>query len=166
MLGRFGERLNQSIKRYREFIQAGIPSDMEEFYTMGRREIILGAEGFKDWVRTKLISSDKEDYEIPEARDLHSSISADQVVDIIMRRYKVGREALGRVHRGQWNEPTDVAIYLCRKECGLTLKGIANELGIRAYTTISMAYRRVERRITKDEPFRRRLKTIIKEVNS
>ncbi|HEX9667204.1 MAG TPA: transposase [Thermodesulfobacteriota bacterium] len=166
VLGRFGERLNQSIKRYREFIRAGIPSDIEEFYTMGKREVILGAERFKDWVRTKLISSDKEDYEIPEAKDLHSSISGDHVIDIIMRRYKVSREALEGVHRGQWNEPRDVAIYLCRKECGLTLKGIATELGITAYTTISMAYRRVERRISKDDSFRRRLITIIKELNS
>jgi putative transposase len=165
VLGRFGERLNQSIKRYREFIRAGIRSDIEEFYGMGRRESILGAERFKDWVRTKLTSSDKEDYEIPEAKDLRSSISTDRVMDIIMRRYKVSREALGRVHRGKWNEPRDVAIYLCRKECGLTLKGIASGLGITAYTTVSMAYRRVERRMTKDEPFRRRLKKIIKELH-
>ncbi len=146
-------------------MQAGIPSDMEEFYTMRRREIILGAERFKNWIRAKLTSSDKDDYEIPEAKDLHSSISADHVIDMIMRRYKVGREALGRVHPGQWNEPRDAAIYLCRKECGLTLKGIATELGITAYTTISMAYRRVERRITKDDSFRR-LKAIIKELRS
>jgi len=166
VLGRFGEKLNQSIKRYREFIQAGIPSDIEEFYTMKRRPIILGAERFKDWVRTKLISSDKQDYEIPEAKVLHSSISANHVIDIIMKRYKVGKETLGRVHRGKWNEPRDVAIYLCRKECGLPLKGIATNLGITAYTTISMSYRRVERRITKDDSFRKRLNKIIKELHS
>jgi chromosomal replication initiation ATPase DnaA len=82
-----------------------------------------------------------------------------------MMRYKVSREALGRVHRGQWNEPRDVAIYLCRKECGLTLKCIANELGIRAYTTISTEYRRVERRRAKDDGFQKRLKTIIEELH-
>jgi putative transposase len=166
VLGRFGEKLNQSIKSYREFIQAGIPSDIEEFYTMKRRPIILGAERFKDWVRTKLISSGEEDYEIPEAKGLHSSISANHVIDIIMKSYKVGKETLERVHRGKWNEPRDVAIYLCRKECGLTLKEIATKLGITAYTTISMAYRRVERRITKDDSFRKRLNTITKELHS
>jgi len=166
VLSRFGEKLNQSIKRYREFIQEGIPSDIEEFYTMERRPIILGAERFKDWVRTKLISSDEEDYEIPEAKVLHFTISANQVIDIIMKRYKVGKETLVRVHRGKWNESRDVAIYLCRKECGMTLKGIASRLGITAYTTISMAYRRVERRITKDDSFRKRLNTIIKELHS
>jgi putative transposase len=34
VLGRFGQKLNQSRKRYREFIQAGIPSEIEEFYAM------------------------------------------------------------------------------------------------------------------------------------
>ena len=164
--GRFGEKLNQSIKRYREFVKAGIRSDIEEFYTRKKRPNILGAERFKDWVRTKLMNANKEDYEIPEARVLQSSIGADHVIDIIVKRYKVGRGTLEQVHRGKWNEPRDVAIYLCRKECGLTLKGIATKLGITSYTTISMAYRRVERRITKDDSFRKRLNTIIKELYS
>ncbi|MDA2920751.1 hypothetical protein MYX76_14890 [Desulfobacterota bacterium AH_259_B03_O07] len=83
-----------------------------------------------------------------------------------MREYRVSREALERVHRGQWNEPRDIAIYLCRKECGLPLKDIAARLGITTYTTISMAYRRVDKRITKDDSFRKRLNTIIKELHS
>jgi putative transposase len=166
VLGRFGEKFNQSIKRYREFIKAEIPSDIEEFYAMKKSPIILGAERFQDWVRAKLISTDKEDYEIPEAKVLHSSISANHVVEIILKRYKIGKEMLERVHRGKWNEPRDVAIHLCRKECGLTLKGIATKFGITAYTTISMAHRRVVKRKTKDESFRRRLKTIINELHS
>ena len=78
----------------------------------------------------------------------------------------MSREAIERVHRGQWNEPRDIAIYLCRKECGLTLKDIAARLGITAYTTISMACRRVEKRLTKDDSFRKRLNTIIKALHS
>lgn len=166
MLGRFGEKLNQSIKRYSEFIQASIPSNIEKFYTKKRTPIILGAEGFKDWVRAQIISSDERNYEIPEAKILHSSISANHVIHTVLREYSVSRETLERVHRGQWNEPRDIAIYLCRKECGLTLKNIAARLGIKAYTTISMAYRRVEKRITKDDLFGKRLNTIIKAPHS
>lgn len=114
---------------------------------------------------TKLPSTAEEQYEIPQAKGFHSHYSADQIIDTVMKSYKVKAETLEGVRRGKWNEPRDVAIYLCRKEIGLPLKEIASKFSIRAYTTVSMAYCGVEERLSKDELFRKRLNAITKKTS-
>ncbi len=164
VLGRFANRFNQSIKRYKEFVKEGIPSDIEEFYAKKKVPFILGRERFKKWVRTKLPGTPEEEYEIPEVKGLHSYCSVDQIIETVRKNYKVDMKTLKQVRRGKWNEPRDVTIYLCRKECGLTLKEIGTKFGIRAYTTVSMAYRSVEERLSRDKSFRKRLNTIVNKL--
>ncbi|MGH7791996.1 MAG: helix-turn-helix domain-containing protein [Thermodesulfobacteriota bacterium] len=166
VLGRFADTYDHSIERYKEFVKEGIPYYVEEFYTKKNTSFILGGERFREWVITKLPSTAKEQYEMPEAKSLNSHYSADQIIDIVMKGYKVNVEILERVQRGKWNEPRDVAIYLCRKEGGLALKEIGSKFGIRAYTTVSMAYRGVKERISRDKSFRKRLNAIIEKLRS
>ncbi|MCZ6480329.1 MAG: hypothetical protein O6929_08005 [candidate division NC10 bacterium] len=66
------------------------------------------------------------------------------------------------VRRGQWNEPRDVAIYLCRRECGSTLKWIAALLWFPAYTTVGLACGRVESRLENDRSFRQRVDGLLR----
>ena len=87
--------------------------------------------------------------------------SKEEVLKAVRDTYGVGRKALGGVRRAHWNEPRDVAIYLCRKGCGLTLKEIGALFSISAYTTVSMACGRVEERLTKDKGFRGRVEKLL-----
>ena len=94
------------------------------------------------------------------------NLSVDQVIDIVRKSYGVDIETLTRLHRGKWNEPRDIAIHLCRKERGLTLKEIGSKLDIPSHTTISMSLRRVEKKILKNKSFQKRLNKIIKKLHS
>lgn len=166
VLDRFGKRWNHTINRYKEFIQGGIPSDIDEFYNKKKTAFILGSERFKEWIRNKSRKTVKENYEIPEAKGLYFNLSVGRVIDIVRKSYGVDLETLTRLHRGKWNEPRDIAIYLCRKECGLTLKEIGSKFEIPVYTTISMSLRRVEKMILKNKSLQKRLNKITKRLQS
>ncbi len=166
VLDRFGKRWSHRINRYKEFIDRSIPSDIDEFYDKKKTPFILGSESFKDWIRNKSQRTVEEDYEIPEVKTLHYDLSADQIIDIARKSYGVDIRTLTRLHRGKWNEPRDIAIYLCRKERGLMLKNIGSKFEIPAYTTVSMSLRRVEKILLKNKSFQKRLNEIIKKLHS
>jgi chromosomal replication initiation ATPase DnaA len=125
---------------------------------------VLGTDGFKHWVKTLLSKKADQDYELPEAKAIRIRPGADEVLEVVREVYEVDREMLRRVRRGQWNEPRDVAIYLCRKECGLTLREIANVFRIPVYTTVSMACGRVEGMLKNDQAFQQRVERLLKKL--
>ncbi len=47
---------------------------------------------------------------MPELKTLDSYLGEDDSFDTVRKNYSVGIENLKRVHRGQWNQPRDVAI--------------------------------------------------------
>lgn len=166
VFGRFGARWDQAVDRYTEFIHEGIPSHIEGFYAERKAPVILGGQRFKAWVRAQFSEKGRADYEISQAKVSPLRPEAGQVIDAVKRSYRVGTAMLTRVRRGQWNEPRDVAIYLCRKQCGLSLKEIGAELGITVYTTVSMARRRVEAKLAKDRQFRQRVEGLLRTVQA
>lgn len=160
VLGRLGARWEQAVRFYREFIQAGVPQQIKRIYGQKKAPVILGTEALKERARSLVAKKRKGDYELAEAKALPFRPRATEVVEAVSENYRVGREVLQRVRRGEWNEPRDVAIYLCRKECGLPLKEFATLFGIPAYTTVSMACARVETRLKEDRAFRRRAEKV------
>jgi REP element-mobilizing transposase RayT len=157
VLGRFGARGEDAVRRYQEFVQAGVSPNIERIYEKKKGTAVLGTEGFKEWVRTRISQKARGDYELPQARAILVRPGAEQVLEAVRKTYGVDRDALARVRRGQRNEPKDVAMYLCRKECGLALKKIAGLFRIPTYTTVSMACGRVKTRLERDASFRQRV---------
>jgi len=162
VLGRFGTSWDQAIERYREFILEGVPLYVERFYTEKRMPVILGSERFKEWIKARFSEKRRADYELPAAKRFPFRPRLNDVINVVKQSYGVGFEVLRQIKRGKWNEARDVAIYLCRKECGLSLKEIGCEVSMTTYTTISMAHRRVEERLKKDLQFRQRMETLLK----
>lgn len=162
VLGRLGARGEPALRYYREFIQAGIPAHIQRIYEQKKASAVLGTDRFKNWVRTLISHKVGGDYELPQAKAIPVRPGADQVLEAVRETYGVGRKALVRVRRGKWNEPKDVAMYLCRKECGLTLKEIAGLFRTPTYTTVSMACGRVEAKFKEDRFFRQRVEGLLR----
>jgi REP element-mobilizing transposase RayT len=161
VLKRLGAGGKQAIRNYRLFIEAGVPQHIQGIYKQKRGSVVLGTEGFREWARTLLAKRRKEDYELPDAKTIPFRRGAAEVLKAVRKAYGVGTKALSGVRRGHWNEPRDVAMYLCRKECGLTLKEIGAPFSISAYTTVSMACRRVGARLKEDRRFRQRVERLL-----
>jgi len=161
VLRRLGARGNEAIRNYKAFIEAGVPQHIQEIYNQKRGSVVLGTEGFREWARILVAKRPKEDYELPDAKVIPFRRGGDEVLRAVRDAYRVGRKALRGVRRGRWNEPRDVAMYLCRKECGLALKEIGALFSISAYTTVSMACRRVEAKLKKDRRLRQRVERLL-----
>lgn len=161
VLRHLGARGKEAIRNYKLFMEAGVPQHIQEIYNQKRGPVVLGTEGFREWARTLVARRTKEDYELPDAKAIPFRRGADEVLKAVRHAYGVGRKALGGVRRAHWNEPRDVAMYLCRKECGLALKEIGALFSISAYTTVSMACGRVEERLKKNRGFRERVERLL-----
>ncbi|MFQ5846829.1 MAG: helix-turn-helix domain-containing protein [Candidatus Methylomirabilales bacterium] len=162
VLGRLGARGGQAVRNYRAFLQAGVLEQIKRVYGQKKAPAMLGTEAFKERARNLVSKKRRGDYELAEAKALPFRRTATEVLEAVKENYGVRRKALVGVRRGQWNEPRDVAIYLCRKECGLPLREIAALFGIPAYTTVSMACARVEARCKKDRVVRQRVERLLK----
>jgi hypothetical protein len=161
VLTRLGARGNEAIRNYKAFIEAGVPQHIQEIYNQKRGSVVLGTERFREWARILVARRTKEDYELPDAKAIPFRRGADEVLKAVRDAYGVGRKALGGVRRAHWNEPRDVAMYLCRKECGLALKEIGALFSISAYTTVSMACGRVEAKLKQDRRLRQRVERLL-----
>ena len=62
--------------------------------------------------------------------------------------------------RGTENLPRDIAIYLVRQLCALTLPQVGKEFGIENYSSVSSVVQRVKVRAQKDKVTQRELEFI------
>ncbi|MFB3143691.1 MAG: transposase [Candidatus Methylomirabilales bacterium] len=103
VLGRLGARWEQAVRFYREFIQAGVPQQIKRIYGQKKAPVILGTEALKERARSLVAKKRKGDYELAEAKALPFRPRATEVVEAVSENYRVGREVLQRVRRGEWN---------------------------------------------------------------
>jgi putative transposase len=164
VLSRFGRTWQAAVQRYREFVSQGVPQSLEQVYDQEVLPVILGAEDFRAWVKRLLRTQHKEDYEVPQSKDPRFHPGVEEAFAVCQRAYRVPRSDFTGIRRAHWNEPRDVLIYLCRRECGLPLKEIASTLGIAAYTTVSMACARVEAKSAQSPAFRTKLHKLVEHI--
>lgn len=145
---------------YKEFITDRIPEEIRNIYSKKKLSPILGDLSFREWVKRSFVKDQIENYEIPEANKKTAGPTADQVLKVITKWYKVDMTQLKVKRRGVGNEPRQVGIYLCRHLCGLSLKDINSIFSLDAYTTTSMAIAKVKKNISGDKSFKDRVEKI------
>lgn len=62
----------------------------------------------------------------------------------VCQYYRVSRDEFLLSKRGAENLPIDIAVYLVRQLCGLTLPSVCKEFGIYSYSTVSIVVQRVK----------------------
>ena len=120
---------------------------------------MLGSETF-----LKLIKDDyfvkKKHIEVPESRLL--APEADEIMDIVCKKYEVSISDLQVSIRGQLNEPRNVAMYLMRYLRGDTLSAICKEFGLKKDSSAGSIIGRVKKQIIKDKQLRNKVAEIKK----
>jgi len=66
--------------------------------------------------------------------------------------------------RGTENLPRDIAIYLVRQLCCLTLPSVGQEFGINNYSTVSSVVQRVKLRVESDKKLQKEVDSIREKV--
>ena len=89
---------------------------------------------------------------------------ADKVVAAVCDFYQVSSKELLFSKRGSENLPRDVAIYLVRRLCRMTLPEVGSEFGIGNYSTVSSAIQRVKSRTEGGKQLGQELDGIAKKV--
>jgi len=132
---------------YRDFVSRSEPEEIERFYSLKNLPSLLGSADFKDFIRERF-SSLLDNEEIPEARSL--SLTAEEVIAAVCGFYRVSREELLASRRGVEKLPRDVAVYLVRHLCRMSLSRVGMEFGVKNYSTVSSVIQRVKARAERE----------------
>lgn len=146
---------------YLEFVSKGDLEEIERFYSMKNLPSILGNKSFKEFVKEKF-SNLMAQPEIPDAKIL--AFDPEQVIMAVCKYYGVSRPELFVSRRGVENLYKDVAIYLVRSLCRMTLPGVGREFGMHNYSSVSSVIQRLKTRIESDKKLGKELCQIKKIV--
>jgi len=147
---------------YIDFVSKGEPEEIERFYAMKNLSSILGSKPFREFIREKF-SSLSGSPEIPESKVL--ALDAEKVIAAVCKHYQVSRPELFASRRGKENTMRDVAIYLVRRVCRLTLPEVGRAFGIENYSSVSSAIQRLKTKVDGDENLSQELDMIAKTIH-
>ena len=145
---------------YRRYVQRHVTrGEMPEGYEDFGGQVALGSQEFltkaKGWVR-------RIGKEQPDRVQVMKRVTPADVVKVVERkRGEVWSEFADR--HGDWGR--ELALYLARRRCGLTLGEIGCYFGIAEYKTVAAAVERFEVAIKKDLAKRRMIKECLYELS-
>ncbi len=146
---------------YLDFLSFSDTQEIEKFYAQKNMPSILGSTSFKEYIKEKFHQLTKTP-EISGAKAL--APDPGKVLSQVCEYFQVPRQELLISKRGTENIPRDIAIYLVRRLCHLTLPLVGKEFGISNYSTVSSVVQRVKLRLEKDSKLNRDVSDISKKV--
>ena len=162
-LALFGER--DARRRYHAFVEQGMDEEIRTFYSKGRLSPVLGREEFQKAIarRRKVTQPNPE---VPEAKRLLPRPSLTTIAQVTAAHFHVDQGNLYRESRGRGrvNAPRAVAMALSRRPGGYSLKEIAEAFQVGHYSSISVAIRRLQDRVTADRELAKTLVTLRKSL--
>lgn len=153
LLSRFGKRRDSSARRYRRFVEAVDPHDLNNPDDQADAGLILGTAGFVDRVKKSLGAPLRSEGESPRYRRLREAVEPDRVVDEVAAELGCSRERIIQ-KGGKKNSARDLAIYLTRDLTGESAKRLGEFFGDISGAGITMRYKRMERAIEESADLR------------
>jgi chromosomal replication initiation ATPase DnaA len=142
---------------YREFLAEDDFTEINKIFEGEKFPSVLGSERFVNRIRDKFFDK-KSHEEVPESRLL--APSRERIKRVVCETYRVNEEVLLKSKRGTFNEPRNVAIYLCRRLRADRLDEICQEFGMKRYSTASSVLERVKVHQSRDRRFRKRVEEL------
>jgi putative transposase len=153
ILGYFGPQETEAIRRYVRFVEGGMKDEIEDPLKGAVSGVVLGSDGFVDWVKKSMVAGVRETRDLPAARKLRPRPSVQQIKETL--EGGLGKDYL-------WLR--DISLLLCHRYTGKTLKGIGESHGGMEVSAVSQAIRRLYQRIAADRELERDISKIEKEV--
>ena len=146
---------------YLDFVSAVEPEEIEKFYSLKNLPSILGSKSFIEKIRERF-SGLIDNADIPGAKAL--APDPEKVLSTVCRHYRIPREKLLASRRGRTNIPRDMAIYLVRNLCRITLPAVGEVFGIKNYSSVSSAVWRMKTLLQDNARLQKQLETIKKKA--
>jgi len=118
----------RAVKYYQKFMAEGVDQETQRIYKRGNLPSTYGSEAFREKIK-KMIKRMGLRYEIPDVKRESGRPNLGEIEEEVCRVYGVERKYLKGIHRGFWNEPRNVAIYLGRMMGGYKLGEIGDRWG-------------------------------------
>lgn len=160
ILKRFGTHRQKAIKLFDRFVST---DSWEIFDEIERPKLrILGSNGFKTWVIENFVKkSHKLSPEIPKKeKHIELPVTVRQILKGLAFCYDIEIPQMRQCHAGKKNEARAVAIYLLRRQKGLSHQQIAQWLNIRNQNTLAQTLFRIKQRINTDKKFYKKIRQI------
>jgi REP element-mobilizing transposase RayT len=149
VLGEFGGDNAGGLRRYRKFMEAGLGQKLDSPLAKAVHGVVLGSEDFLKRVQ-KLLAGRPSTVEIPDLGRLKPRPELAEVISAVCRQFKADPSRWKPGTRYDGLERA-VAAYIVRRATGLPSLAIAEALGYRNVSSISVACRRAEEAIRTKE---------------
>ena len=107
------------------------------------------------------INNAKEILEDSFSQIRQESVSPNKILDAVSKFYNLNKEKLiGKERGSEVMKPRQIAIYLIRKEAGLSYPSIGKELGGRDHTTIMHAFNKIKESIKTDTDLKQEVSSV------
>ena len=151
LLGQFGKSRKRAMAGYQEFVNQGIKKKESPWEELHSR-VYLGTREFLTQVEKTGKAHDNLD--IPKYQKQVVRQDPDRVLERVSKEY--GLKPVEILKAGQRHEARDVAVYLLKKESGLSLKEIGRKMGV-GFSAIGNRWAIVKARMGKDQAFVQRI---------
>jgi len=152
ILGQFGRDLRGAQKAYQTFVEEGIGIKDSPWDGL-RSKIYLGSEAFLN--RVHEVGQTHKTLDAPKYQKHVVKENPEAVIAKVARAYGEKPENLLRAQK-RGSEARDVAIYLLKRESGLSLKEIGEKMGIGA-TAVGRRWIQIKARVFSDKKLVKRL---------
>ncbi|MFQ6082960.1 MAG: transposase [Candidatus Aminicenantia bacterium] len=163
LLKEFSSKAKEASKRYKEFVEEGIKTELSDPKKQSFAQAILGKEEFVKKVK-KIMKVKENREEISYLKDIIREKKVEEIIKEIARYFRTSEEKLKKGRRGDIRR--DIAIYLLRRYADITLKEIAGVFKIGHFSTITHIARKIEERIRKDKKIRKAVEEIAREIEN
>jgi putative transposase len=158
MGGRGSQR--EQRRSYRGYVEEAGREGLEESpWENLTSQLILGGKEFVDEVRGAVRGRRRE---CPQVQGLVERPDFSRVMSVVEEVKGESWEEFVNQH-GDWGR--DLALYLGRKECGLSLRDLGKEVGGADYAAVSVAVKRFEKRVKQERKLTKVVKKALQLLN-
>jgi REP element-mobilizing transposase RayT len=147
---------------YQDFVEHNGDDSVAIDMDLQNQSVILGTEKF---VKSVSVYVAKQTQNIPREQ-LPKLLTLEEIIKRVADHYKIMPNDIVKVNKGRGitNTPRDVAIYLCRYKMPVTLNQIAMPFGLKHYSSVSNAIKRLCREIANDELLKKKVDLLFKDL--
>lgn len=150
ILGYFGKRQKTAMKRYQDFLHAGMNQEYKNSLGGRSPSVILGGNKFIDEIKTRFLKNKQPDRDLPTLRELSRQPGLSQI-----------ERAVESVLQSDKTSARQVKLHMCHRYSGMKLREIGKRFGI-GESGVTQASRRISMKVEKDK----RLREIVKMIET
>jgi len=146
-------------EKYQTFVEMGVDEEITTFYSKGNQASYLGSDEFRAWAYQQRQTDDNE---VSKSSLQQFRPNIDEVMKSVAKDFGVELLSLTESQRGRRedNVPRWVVMYLGQELCGLSLRQIADRLGLKRTGSIPNMIGKLKARMASDSKLLRQINKI------